>query len=45
MKTEKNPSGDREDSKHYLGEGAKGLSGLNQLSVNENKLFRPGVKF
>lgn len=45
MKTEKNPSGDREDSKHYLGEGAKGLSGLTLNWFNENKPFRPGLKF
>lgn len=32
MKTEKNPSGDREDSKQHL-EGAKGLSGLEQFML------------
>lgn len=44
MKTEKNPSGDREDSEHYL-EGAKGLSGLKKFIVNANQPFRAGVKF
>lgn len=45
MKTEKKTPGDREDSEHYLGEGAKGLSGLKEFIVNANQPFRAGVKF
>lgn len=45
MKTEKKNPGDREDSEHYLGEGAKGLSGLKEFIVNANQPFRAGVKF
>lgn len=47
MKTEKKlpNTGDREDSEHYLGEEAKGLSGLKQFSINAKQPLRPDIKF
>lgn len=45
MKTGKKPTGDREDSEHYLGEEAKGLSGFKQFSINARQPLQPGMKF
>lgn len=45
LKKKKTNTGDREDSEHYLGEEAKGLSGLKQFNINAKQPLRPDIKF